>query len=124
MSDDKTKESKIRLYFFICLASVGIVVVVASVNALTLVQSVVPAPCEIILNGNYAIPDGVITKGYSIERFDNGTESGKSCYYIKNAGILEREFYGWSAYDWRDHNINQLWWKMSKIKDEKDCNVS
>ena len=99
MSDDKTKESKIRLYFFISLAFLGIIILVVFTNSFTLQQSVVPAPCEIILNGNYAIPDGVITKGYSIERFDNGTESGKSCYYIKNAGILEREFYGWSAYE-------------------------
>ena len=99
MSDKEQVKSKTKLYFFISLAFLGIIILVVFINSFTLQQSVIPAPCEIILNPNYAIPDNVMTKGYSIERFDNGTESGKSCYYIKHAGILEREFYGWSAYE-------------------------
>ena len=99
MSDKEPVKSRMRLYFLIAISFCIIVILALCVNGFTLQQSVVPAPCEIILNNNYAIPDGVITKGYSIERFDNGTESGKSCYYIKNAGILEREFYGWSLYE-------------------------
>ena len=77
----------------------GIALFIFTANALTVEQSVVPASCDIILNPMFAIPENVITKGYDVNRFENGTDSGKSCYYIKNAGLLERGIYGWSLYD-------------------------
>jgi len=77
----------------------GIALFIFTADALTVEQSVVPASCDIILNPMYAIPENVITKGYKIDRYENGTESDKLCYYIKDAGILERGIYGWSLYE-------------------------
>jgi hypothetical protein len=96
---DEPKKSKLKLYIYYLMMGSGITLFLFSANALTVDEAVVPASCDIILNPMFAIPESVITKGYDIIRFENGTESEKSCYYIKNAGLVERGIYGWSLYE-------------------------
>ena len=74
-------------------------IVLYVIDSTTILESIVPAPCQVIQNPQYEIPDNVITKGYTINRDENGTAVSNTCYYIKDAGIVSRTFYGWSIYD-------------------------
>ncbi len=95
------------------LLVIGIILIIIptllSVNYLTVDQSMVSAPCDLIQNDEIPIPDGVVTKGYDIIRGNETMEyaNGQTvtnptisyeCYYIKDAGLIERIIYQWDLY--------------------------
>ncbi len=78
-------------------------------NAVSVDQSMVSAPCNLIMDNSIPIPDGVVTKGYDIIRGNETMEyaNGQTvtnptisyeCYYIKDAGLIERIIYQWDLY--------------------------
>ena len=98
--DDASTENKhnIKLYVSLVVMFSGIAIFAISVNYLTVEQSMVSAPCDLIM-GNMKIPDSVITKGYDIVRNDDGDVVGQDCYYIKDATLIERIIYQWGLYE-------------------------
>lgn len=87
----------IRFYMSLVVMFSGIAIFLISVNYLTVDQSMVSAPCDLILS-NAPIPDSVVTKGYDIIRDDDGEMIGQDCYYIKDASLIERIIYQWDLY--------------------------
>ncbi len=60
------------------LLVIGIILIIIptllSVNHLTVDQSMVSAPCDLIMNDEIPIPDNVVTKGYDIVRGNSTME--------------------------------------------------
>ncbi len=111
MSDAKCFENRynVKLYVSLAIMFSGIAILLLSVNYLTVDQSMVSAPCDLIMNNEIPIPDNVVTKGYDIVRGNSTMEytNGEivtsptisyECYYIKDAGLIERIIYQWDLY--------------------------
>ena len=99
MSEDKRRFQikKIYIIFMIFISVLLSVFILIEFN--TSQTSVVPADCFLIQSDLFDIPSNAITKGYSMSKDVNGTIISTDCYYLKNAGIIERTLYGWSVYE-------------------------
>jgi hypothetical protein len=96
MSEEKqTGLQKILEYRYVILAVTITLVGLAVINIATIDEAKASAPCELIKSPLYEIPDNVITKGYDIIRDEDGKHLYDDCYYIKNAGLIERIIYNW-----------------------------
>lgn len=98
MSDEKQQLAKKRIYLMIAMITVVSSFIFLAVEFYSVQLSVVPADCFLVQSTAFEIPENVVTKGYDIIRDVNGTVIGNDCYYLKNAGMFERMFYGWQIY--------------------------
>ena len=105
---DKQKENQkydVPVKFAIGFWLVVIVLTLVTINYMTVEEVKVPASCEIVMSDLYDMPDNVITKGYDVIRTDVMDIFGEvseeityDCYYIKNAGLIEKIYRGWENY--------------------------
>ncbi len=69
--------------------------IVLALNYSDVQEVKVPVPCVIVENEALVLPDNVITKGFDVFQNEDGEVIGKECYFIKEAGLLEKKWYGW-----------------------------
>ncbi len=109
MSEEEPQRDNIRTIIILGIIVFMVGVTLIGLNNLTVDQSMVSAPCDLIKNDSIPLPDNVVTKGYDIVRGNSTMEytNGEivtsptisyECYYIKDAGLIERIIYQWDLY--------------------------
>lgn len=102
MSQDNQKEMSDEVRNILLTVSIISFCVLAlfMINIFTVEQAEVSAPC-VLIKSDAPLPENIITKGYTVFRNATGDyiPALDSCWYVKDAGLIERLVYNWDLHN-------------------------